>query len=195
MTCSGEAEPRSSGVRALASYGFAKTALVWPSAPRTAFERHAVLVGAEKRFGDRTTIQLGSGAIVDGALADEALGPGWLFFSGISHRIVDGYGAAPFVLASATLSALSARAGAAHLTAFDARGGLTMGKTIGAFMSPYLAARAFGGPVYWRGLIGTDLYHYQLAVGASVALGAADVFAEWAFVGERAIALGVGLSF
>jgi hypothetical protein len=193
MTCSDEA-PRTIGVQIGASYAVAQTRLAgWGE--HVGFERNAVLVNAEKRLGERTSVQLASGAVVSGTIGADPLGPGWLFLTGLSYRVADGRGSAPFVLLSGTVGALSARANEAHFSALDVRGGVTIGKTLAGFASPYVAARVFGGPVYWRGATGTDLYHYQLALGASFSAGPAVVFAEWAFLGERAASAGAGVSF
>jgi hypothetical protein len=59
----------------------------------------------------------------------------------------------------------------------------------------YTGARVFGGPVSWkpggRDLTGTDINHYQLALGTASSLGPVGVFAEWAAMGETGFSLGV----
>lgn len=51
----------------------------------------------------------------------------------------------------------------------------------------------------WRyagaSVTGTDDYHYQPAVGAVLSYADVDLNAEWAFLGERAVSLGLGVSF
>jgi hypothetical protein len=84
------------------------------------------------------------------------------------------------------------------LTAIDARGGLTAGRTFGPF-SPYLLARVFGGPLFWRwdgdATTGTDTRHFQLGAGASLAIGArAMILVDIAALGERAASLGVAVN-
>ena len=67
--------------------------------------------------------------------------------------------------------------------------------------TPYLVARAFGGPIWWRidgELVrGTDLYKYQFGGGFSFALPsrALDVFVEGIGLGERGLAAGLGTGF
>lgn len=136
--------------------------------------------------------------------------PGWLGALTSSWRIMDGEGAKPFMLVSVTLAGSGARtqrsglwsadADPESLLAFDARAGLTVGKTFSGVISPYAGVRLFGGPILWRfrgeDLGGTDLHHYQLALGMSSSLPAGiDLFAEIAPLGERAAAVGGGVAF
>jgi hypothetical protein len=130
---------------------------------------------------------------------------GWVGAVAFAWRLLEGEGYAPFLLSSVSFSASSARTeddasgAAAHLTALDLRGGLTAGKTFWGVLSPYASLRVFGGPVFWsydgEDIGGSDKYHYQPAVGAVVTLGPVDLYAEWAFLGERALAGGAGVSF
>jgi hypothetical protein len=211
-TCRGDeseaAAPRTVARVGLA-YSYASTVLEFNGATRAELSRHAVVVTGDVPIGERGVLQIGSGGIADGALGTDqahAVGPGWLLFVSYARRLVDEHAAWPFLLGSVSVGASSARteslAGpareSAHLTAFDARVGLTAGKSFGP-LTPYLAARIFGGPVDWRqrgeSLTGTDKYHYQPAVGAVLTLRPLDVYAEWAFAGERAATAGLGISF
>lgn len=82
------------------------------------------------------------------------------------------------------------------LVAVDARLGAVAGRRFGA-ASPYVLARAFGGPVLWTvdatDVTGTDTHHYQLGAGVSVTAGAVTVVVDLAGLGERAASLGVSL--
>ena len=86
-----------------------------------------------------------------------------------------------------------------HYTAFDLRLGTEVGVELGQLFRPYLAARVFGGPVFWRyqgeAVTGTDTHHYQIGAGAAVRIGRAwNLFAEGIPLGERAVSIGVGLA-
>jgi hypothetical protein len=85
------------------------------------------------------------------------------------------------------------------LTAFDARLGVAAGKTIAHAVTPYLVARAFGGPILWNNsaasVVGTDVYHYQLGAGMVVRVGRFDVLLEGVPLGEKAIVGGGGMAF
>jgi len=165
-----------------------------------------VVVTAEVPLGARATFQIGSGGIAGGRLdtaEHHAMGPGWLFFTSFGYRFVDEKGALPFLLGNASIGSASARTASdagdsAHVVSFDLRAGAVVGKTFGP-ATPYVAARVFGGPVYWtergRALVGTDKYHYQPAVGAVLVRAPLDLYVEWAFAGERAIGAGLGASF
>jgi hypothetical protein len=194
-------------VRVGAGYSYARTDLrFFPGSTSAAFERHAVVVTSEIPLGARSTLQIGSGGVAGGRLdaaEHNAVRPGWLAFASTGYRFVAEDGAVPFVLGSASIGAASSRTASgqgesAHLVSIDVRAGVVVGKTFGP-ASPYVAARVFGGPVYWtergKDLTGTDLYHYQPAVGLVLRRALFDLFVEWAFAGERAVSAGLGLSF
>lgn len=136
------------------------------------------------------------------------LGAGWLGSLSGSYAILDGHGSLPFLVASLSLGASGAptkqiqpveQAGDT-LTAIDARIGVAFGKTLWRTLGPYVAARAFGGPVSWKfrgeDTTGTDDYHVQLGAGlvATTPVGL-DVFAEIVPLGERAVTAGAGWSW
>ncbi len=192
--------------RVAVAYSYARTVLAFDGGVRADFSRHAVVVSGEMPIGARGVAQLGAGGIADGSLdTDEshAMGPGWLFFGAYAHRLVDEKGAWPFVLGSISAGASAARTASprgesARFTAYDVRGGLTLGKTFGP-VTPYVAGRIFGGPVLWtqrgQALTGNDKFHYQPALGVVLALAPIDVSVEWAFAGERALTAGAGVAF
>ncbi len=137
--------------------------------------------------------------------------PGWLISGSWSRRLLDGTGSKPFVLVSVSLGVSGAwtreevPAGVpapdlAPFYAIDLRAGLTVGKTFFNTLSPYGAARVYGGPVIWKydgsTTTGGDRYHFQLAVGLVTALPKGfDLYAEVAPGGERGVTVGGGKSF
>lgn len=210
-TCGGDedghahAEP--TRARVAVAYSYARTVLSFGGgAVRADFGHHALVVSGEAPLGARGVVQLGAGGVADGNLdTDEAhaMGPGWLFFGAYAHRVVDEKGAWPFVLASVSAGAsaartVSPRGESARFTAYDARVGLTLGKTFGP-VTPYVAGRLFGGPVFWtqrgQALTGSDKYHYQPALGVVLSARPFDLSLEGAFAGERALTLGAGAAF
>lgn len=144
------------------------------------------------------------GAIVDGELVADGrhhdLGPGVVGAFSVARPWTRGPW---FVIGSATLGASrvttredSPGASRVGLVAADARVGASLGRRLGP-VSPYLLARAFGGPVLWTldgdDQSGTDRYHVQLGAGATVALGDAwTLVVDVSALGERAASLGVG---
>jgi hypothetical protein len=108
----------------------------------------------------------------------------------------------PFVAVTASLGVGFARAPVDQMAhswwAFDARGGVAVGKTLADHWVPYLAVRAFGGPVFWRvagaDVTGNDRYHVTLGAGLTVRLPRSlDVTLEGMPLGEQSAALGVTL--
>lgn len=80
-------------------------------------------------------------------------------------------------------------------TTTDLRASVTASRTFDP-ITPYLAARVFGGPVFWRGASGGDTTHVQLAAGVGIALGAAvSLHLEGAALAERGLTGGVALAW
>ena len=212
--------------RLSASYAFTSTTLLFGDGRRADLTRHALFGSVQlplSRSG-ALSAQLGAGGIAGGELvhgaARDTIGPGFAAFGGIAWRAYDGSEALPFVQLTATLSAThaltrtddrgtrtdgSTSAGAQpetpRFTAFDLRVGAIAGKTFANAFTPYVTARAFGGPISWHfdgaSVTGTDLYKYQLGGGISLALlgRRLDVFAEGIAMGERGLAVGLGTTF
>jgi hypothetical protein len=167
-----------------------------------------VLASIERRLGSRWTVGGALGASVAGSLVIEHMSlhllPGPLAALTASFRALDEGKIAPFLLFTGSLGASLAWtnvAGGAPLpmTALDARIGVAAGKTIANRVTPYVLARAFGGPVFWNvdggGTVGTDAYHYQLGAGVVVRAGRIDGEIEAVPLGERALIGGVGVAF
>ena len=211
--------------RLSASYAFTSTTILFGSGRRADLTRHAVFGEAQiplTRSGVITGL-IGAGGIAGGALvhgaARDSIGPGFAGDVGIAGRVYDGKGWLPFLQLTATLSvthmgtrtddkgtrtdgsASPAGASSQNFTAGDLRVGVIAGETFAEVFSPYVTARAFGGPVAWRydgdAVTGTDLYKYQVGGGLSLALfqRRLDVFAEAIAFGERGVAAGVGTTF
>jgi len=191
------------------SFSVLDTDLTFDGEVPVAFERFGAVVTTSVPLGDRSTLDLAAGGVFGGELTapDGAyrLGPGWVAGASYTYRVLDAAWPRPFVLLSGTLAASAARtsradgSAAGTLSAFDLRVGATAGYTFADVLSPYVALRAFGGPVSWRyageAVTGTDDYHYQPALGAVLSYAPIDLTAEWAFVGERAVSVGLGVAF
>jgi hypothetical protein len=178
-------------------------------------ERRAISASVDYRLSAASTLSFGGGASLGGRLVMNGnryeIAPGWLATASYSRRLLDGRGAAPFLLfgvsgggsGASTQQMILGRAmstSAVSLYAFDIRIGLTVGKTFWNVLSPYAAVRAFGGPVIWnidgKTRTGTDQRHFQVAVGMVSSLPRGfDLFAEVAPGGERAVTIGGGVGF
>jgi hypothetical protein len=212
--------------RLAASYAYTSTTILFGDGRRADLTRHAVFGAVQiplTRSG-ALSAQIGAGGILGGELthgaAHDTIGPGFAAFSGVAWRVVDGHDAIPFVQLTATLSMThaltrtddrgtrtdgttspSAQPETPRFTALDLRLGAIAGTTIASVLTPYVTARAFGGPVAWRfdgaDVTGTDLYKYQLGGGLALALfdRRLDLFAEGIALGERGLAAGIGTTF
>ncbi len=172
------------------------------------FGHYAVTASLERRLGDRWTIGGGLGATVagqlnvDGAVYDLSPGPLGAFTA--SFRPLDEGDIAPFLLLTGSLAGSlawttpAAGGSSSALSAFDARVGVVVGKTIAHGVTPYLLGRAFGGPVFWsaqgQSVSGTDAYHYQVGGGLSVRVGRFDLVVEGVPLGELGLVAGAGVA-
>ena len=153
------------------------------------------------------TARASVGVILDGTLETQAhrihaVEPGGLVALGAEYLALRGGGTTPFVdlsffLGSSWTETKDPDSGdKTGYFAADARLGARAGWALDENLFPYVAARVFGGPVNWQwddqDVIGTDVHHYQLALGTAVQIGSLGLWIEWAGVGEQA--LGAGLS-
>jgi hypothetical protein len=155
----------------------------------------------------RLVLSLGAGAAFGGSLtlpsAKYEFSPGPTLALGADYGVFEAEHY--FVLLTSSLSFAAARThggneASAGYTAFDLRLGTQAGLQLARSFRPYLAARLFGGPIFWRhqgqAVSGTDTHHYQLGAGAAVRLTKSlNLFAEGIPLGERAFSFGLGLAF
>lgn len=191
QTCDGESKR---SWRVGASFLAFDTTIVFRDGPRSSFRQLGVAASLDRRLTDRTTLQLALGSALGGKLGDERVHQGPLGSIALSVRIVDDGPRSPFLVSTFSLAQSFVRTATSNIAATDARIGLALGKTIGP-VAPFVTARAFGGPVRFNGMVGSDRYHYQFGAGALVFSGGFDAALEIAFVGERRVTAGVGWSF
>lgn len=205
-TCSGDHEAYRK-LRVGASWGgFATTLRFSGEAERVGdgdMRQHAVVASLDLPLGEKTTLMGTLGAALGGRFefgpSTYDVRPGPVVGVAVGHRFVDGRGALPFVLGTASLAAsflsLEHQGQRYAFTAADARVGVIVGKTFGP-VSPYALLRAFGGPIFWNDLTGTDRYHYNVGLGFLLGpFGGFDLGAEASFLGERRLTATAGLSF
>lgn len=211
-------------LRLSASYAFTSTTLLFGDERRAELTRHAVFGGVQLPISESLTAQFGAGGVAGGELvhgaARDTIGPGFAGYGGLAWRVYDGTDVLPFIQLTTTLSVThmltrtddrgtrtdgsaspDALAETPRFNAFDLRLGGIVGKTFADTVTPYVTARVFGGPVFWRfdgeDVVGTDLYKFQLGGGLSLTLfdGQLDFFAEGIPLGEQGVAAGVGTTF
>ncbi len=186
-----------------ASYSFTSTALTFTGGQRVDEERHASLATLDYRPTRTLTLEGGAGVLLGGHISAASgrfdFAPGFVTSIGGSWRVVDADGAIPFVLLTAQISYASTTTQGIGYNAFDGRAGVAAGTTFFSILTPYVVARGFGGPVYWRyngaAVTGTDVHHFQIGGGLSLLLGRrVDVFAEGVPLGELGVSFGLGVS-
>lgn len=160
-------------------------------------------------FARRWALRAAVGGVLHGTLGRPGeryvLGPGVVGSLGARYRIVEPDGAIPFVDANAVVAASWSPAarrdgvggGAPGVVATDLRFGATVGWSLWDLWTPYTSVRAFGGPVLWERdgerITGTDIHHYQVALGSSLSWPGGGVFLDGSFLGERSLTAGLAL--
>jgi len=163
-------------------------------------EQTAVMASFEYRLSPRWTLSASGGGVVAGRLVPSegaiSFGAGAAASLGASWLAVEPEGLRPFVMLTGSLAFSRVAIAPSSYTAADVRLGVVAGYTLLERFTPYLTARAFGGPVFWREQQATDLHHYQVGAGLAVGLpGGFDLSAEVVPLGEQRLTGGVGFSF
>jgi hypothetical protein len=170
-------------------------------------QRNAIVATAAYAPLPRLRFQVSAGAAFAGELRapngthEFSVGPTGA--AGIVYTLIEGR---PFVALSGVVSAshattqLRGRGPSVNYDALDLRLGLIAGTTVFDILSPYLVARAFGGPVFWhyenQAQVGTDIAHYQIGAGVALRpIEAIAVFVEGVPLGERALSGGASIAF
>ena len=193
------------------SYGWTSTVLYFDKL-RTPTERHAAMASFEHPMKGHWTIEFGAGSLLAGYL-DTPLGratfePGVLADVSLSHLVLasNGY-AKPFILTSFALAGVWSHtrgASSADYVAFDFSFDVATGivlKMGRQTISPFLAGRVFGGPVFWQyggaGVLGSDAYHYSLGPGLAFSFEHSRVGLSFgaSLLGEKNAKAGVSVAF
>jgi hypothetical protein len=150
---------------------------------------------ATPRFG----WSIGAGAVVGGTIAGRDVAGGATLGGTLTWLPVYESKRRPFVGFTTSLGVAIVRANddtnqTRSWSAIDIRGGVMAGKTFGRLV-PYVAARAFGGPVIWRSagerVVGFDRYHLTLGGGLVIRLPRNfNVTLEAMPLGEQSLAAG-----
>jgi len=154
-----------------------------------------VSITAGLPVSERLTLLGGAGALIGGHFGDANLAPGAALFVGASYRALAPSGLAPLVAVAVIAAVSHARIDGDAFTSTDLKLAVTAAWPIAGRVAPYLSAAVFGGPIFYRGHIGGDRYHYQAIAGVSVALpGGFDLFVEGSPIGARMITAGAGFT-
>ena len=173
-------------------------------------EMATVSISSAWLINNSWTIRAGLGLILDGELKPDAgttndVKPGGMAAVGLEYRALIGDGYTPFIDLSLFLSSSWTKMvnlvtdNKTSYFASDLRLGARAGWNVKGNIFPYVAARVFGGPVNWeldgKDVIGTDIHHYQLALGTALQLGQVGVYVEWAGLGEQAFSAGLSMAW
>jgi hypothetical protein len=160
----------------------------------------AVSASFEYRLSDRWTLAAAAGAIVAGRLVSPT--ETFDFRAGAVGSLSGSFLALeqgrfwPFIMVAGSLAVSGVQAAPTAYWAVDGRLTATLGYTFFERVTPYAVGRVFGGPVFWRGQTGTDLFHYQVGAGVVVGLPFGfDLSAEVVPLGEQRVTAGLGFSF
>lgn len=195
--------------RASGTYGWLRSTLRFTGDVEADFWQQTATAAMTRRLGDAFTIQAGAGVLIGGSLeaggATYRIEPGWIVQAGATWMALDGRRGGPFLAVTATLAAsgahtTSAGVPSATLTAVDLGLSGSLGMAFFGWLAPYLGVKVFGGPVFWTlagaGVTGTDVHHYQVALGAAVVLpGGFDLLVEGAPLGEQSVSASLGFAF
>jgi len=193
------------------SYGWTSTVLFLDKL-RAPTQRQAAMVSFEHPLPKHWTLEFGAGSLLAGFL-DTDIGranfqPGVLADVSLSHLVLASTGyAKPFILTSFALAGVWSRttgAVSADYFAFDFSFDVATGivlKVGRQSISPFLAGRIFGGPVFWhyqgQDVTGGDAYHYSLGPGLAFSFEHSRVGLSFggSVFGEKNAKAGVSLAF
>ena len=103
------------------------------------------------QLSPRITLIGGAGGLLGGRVGAAGFGGGALAFLGASYRALAPDGAVPLVSVGITAAAAYARAAGDSFTSTDLKLAVSAAWPIAHAFAPYLAAAAFGGPIFYRG--------------------------------------------
>ncbi len=179
-----------------ATFGAFRTTLLFSDGTSPRFEQLAVSASFEYRVSDKMTLVGAAGALLAGSLGGAPTSPGGVASLALSYLVLDQGPYTPFLQVSGSIAFSAFRGAEANYAAIDFRGGLVAGYTFLERLTPYAVFRAFGGPVFYGGALGTDAYHVQLGAGLVVGLPLGlDLSAEIVPLGEQRVTAGLGFTF
>ena len=168
-------------------------------------QMQTVSLAASKQLNDKLSLRGGIGLIHDGTLNPENrlaqnVMPGGVIAVGLEYLQATGEGYTPsidysfFVSASSTKTEDPLTQKQTNYFSSDLRLGARASWNISYKYFPYLSARVFGGPVSWKmdntEVMGSDIHHYQVALGTAVQFGSMGTFLELSPLGEQTASVG-----
>jgi hypothetical protein len=148
--------------------------------------------------------------ILDGELdpemdPDHSVKPGGFASIGLDYSAVIGNGYKPYIDLSLFLSAAMTETensddnSKTDYFSSDLRFGVRSSWNVKNFLFPFAAIRVFGGPVMWKingnDVTGSDIRHYQIAIGSALQIGPTVAYIEWAGLGEQSLNAGLSIAW
>jgi hypothetical protein len=158
----------------------------------------------------RWTMNAVIGIILNGELKPETgpdhdVKPGGFASIGFDYNAFKGKGYKPYVDLSLILGGAMVDTennddnSKADYISTDVRLGIRSSWNVNNILFPLVAVRVFGGPIMWKidenDVTGTDIYHYQLAIGSALKLGSTVAYFEWAGLGEQSFKAGLNIAW
>jgi len=178
------------------SFAGFRTTLVFTGNEQQKLEQLAASASFEWHASPRWTLVGSAGGVFGGSLGGEKTGGGGVGSVAGSFLALDQGAFWPFLQLALSVSVSGLSAPRSSYLALDARLALVVGYTFIDRLTPYAVGRVFGGPVFYDGKTGTDLYHYQVGLGLVVGLPAGfDLSGEFVPLGEQRFTASLGYSF
>lgn len=161
-------------------------------------------------FSERWTMYAVIGMILNGELKPETgsnydVKPGRFASIGFDYNTIKGRSYKPYIDLSLILGSAMAETESnednskTDYISTDVRLGIRSSWNVNNLLFPFVAVRVFGGPIMWKidenDVTGTDIYHYQLAIGSALKLGFTVAYFEWAGLGEESLKAGVNIAW
>lgn len=190
------------------AYGHLNTTLRFDGTTEVDLEMTTTSLAGTWRLNDDWTLRAGLGRILEGSLKPESgttqeVQPGTLYSLGLEYMVSTGQDLKPFIHAtvmfggsSTTIEDPVAKAdGITDYNSSDLRFNARATWIVNRQVFPYISTSFFAGPVNWTldgsEVVGSDIYHYQTALGAALQLGGVSVFTEWSGIGEKTLIAGL----
>lgn len=171
-------------------------------------QMNSISISGGMPLTQRWMIHVVFGMILNGELKpksgpDHDVKPGGFASIGLDYSTVTGNGYKPYIDLSILLGASMVKTensdtkSKADYVSTDLRLGALGSWNVNNVLFPFAAVRVFGGPVLWqiegKGVTGSDIHHYQFAIGSALHVGPTVAYIEWAEIGEKSLNAGFSI--
>ncbi|MCF7807803.1 MAG: hypothetical protein K9N38_04700 [Candidatus Marinimicrobia bacterium] len=192
--------------------GSLATTLRFSGSDEVGLQMNTLSLAVAYLLDDRWTLRGGFGRVLSGTLNPEngskqEIKPGTLYSAGIEYMALTGQGMLPFVHLSAFQGGtattiedpISKPESITDYTSSDLRFSGRATWVVNNMIFPYISSSIFAGPVKWTlngsEVTGSDIYHYQFALGSAFQFNRLSVFMEASGIGEKTLISGLSYSW